>query len=356
MRILLSSRVDAKQRPGGDSIHMWTLADELRRRGHHVFDSAEELEQAPDILFHFNLGRPEQALDHLSRFPKARVFVQTIFVDYRTTDQHASAGTLRKGLTSIVGAGQMELLKEFGRMMKGQRGFPSLSYLAKGHDKAVQAVLDQAERIFSASGEEMVWIKDRYQIRQEACETLLPPLSLLYFDQQNGSKPKEGGGAGGLCVARIEPLKNQLSLIRAWKESFGSLHLVGDPAPNHQAYFKECTREAAGKPIEFHSSKSAEAVRDLYDQIPCHFLPSLMETTGLSTVECLARGGKALVGDRTNLREIFGDRVHYAKPTDVGELTEHIAQMKATPITDHSQWVRTHFHPAAIVDRIEAYF
>ena len=57
MRILLSSRVDAKQRPGGDSIHMWTLADELRRRGHHVFDSAEELEQAPDILFHFNLGR-----------------------------------------------------------------------------------------------------------------------------------------------------------------------------------------------------------------------------------------------------------------------------------------------------------
>ena len=112
MRILLSSRVDARERPGGDSIHMWTLADELRRRGHHVFDSAEELKQAPDILFHFNLGRPEQALQHLSRFPNARVFVQTIFVDYRTTDEHTSAGTLRKGLTSIMKAGQMELLKE----------------------------------------------------------------------------------------------------------------------------------------------------------------------------------------------------------------------------------------------------
>ena len=355
MRILLSSRVDAKQRPGGDSIHMWTLADELRRRGHLVYDSAEELKQAPDILFHFNLGRPEQALDHLNRFPNARVFVQTIFVDYRTTDEHTSAGTLRKGLSSIMGGGQMELLKEFGRWLKGQRSFPSLAYLAKGHDKAAQAVLDRAERIFSASGEELSWIKDRYRICPEACETLLPPLSLLYFDQQNGSKPKESG-AGGLCVARIEPLKNQLSLIRAWKESFGTLHLVGDPAPNHQAYFKECVREAAGKPIDFHSAKSAEAVRDLYDQIPYHFLPSLLETTGLSTVECLARGGKALVGDRTNLREIFGERVHYCKPTDIEALTECIALMQATPLTDHSQWVRRHFHPAAIVDRIEAYF
>jgi hypothetical protein len=355
MRILLSSRVDAKQRPGGDSIHMRTLADELRRRGHLVYDSDEELEQAPDILFHFNLGRPEQALDHLNRFPNARVFVQTIFVDYRTTDEHTSAGTLRKGLSSIMGAGQMELLKEFGRWMKGQRGFPSLAYLAKGHDNAVQAVLDRAERIFSASGEELSWIKDRYRMRPKAGETLLPPLSLLYLDQQNGSKPKESG-AGGLCVARIEPLKNQLSLIRAWKESFGTLHLVGDPAPNHQAYFNECVREAAGMPIDFHSAISAEAVRDLYDQIPYHFLPSLMETTGLSTVECLARGGKALVGDRTNLREIFGERVHYCKPTDIEALTECIALMQATPLTDHSQWVRAHFHPAAIVDRIEAYF
>jgi glycosyltransferase involved in cell wall biosynthesis len=355
MRILLSSRVDAKQRPGGDSIHMRTLADELRRRGHLVYDSDEELEQAPDILFHFNLGRPEQALDHLNRFPNARVFVQTIFVDYRTTDEHTSAGTLRKSLSSIIGAGQMELLKELGRWLKGQRGFPSWAYLARGHDKSVQAVLDRAERIFSASKEELFWIKGRYRIHQEACETLLPPLSLFYFDQRNSRKPKVRG-AGGLCVARIEPLKNQLSLIRAWKESFGTLHLVGDPAPNHQAYFKECTREAAGKPIDFHSAISVEAVRDLYDQIPYHFLPSLMETTGLSTVECLARGGTALVGDRTNLREIFGERVHYCKPTDIEALTEYIAQMQATPLTDHSQWVQTHFHPAAIADRIEAYF
>jgi len=355
MRILLSSRVDAKQRPGGDSIHMWTLADELSRRGHQVYDSIEEIDHSPDILFHFNLGRPEQALNHLSRFPNTRVFIQTIFVDYRTTDEHTSAGILRQGLTSIMGAGHMELVKELGRWTKGQRGFPTLAYLTKGHNRSVQALLDRAERIFSASKEEFLWVQDRYKIHQEACETLLPPLSPLYFDSQNVGTPKNVE-AGGLCVARIEPLKNQLSLIRAWKESFGILHLVGDPAPNHLSYFKECHREAAGKPVQFHSSKGAKDVRKLYDQIPYHFLPSLMETTGLSTVECLARGGKALVGDRINLREIFGERIDYCNPTDVEALTEYIAQMQSTPVTDHSHWVRTHFHPVAIVDRIESYF
>lgn len=54
---------------------------------------------------------------------------------------------------------------------------------------------------------------------------------------------------GVLCVGRIEPRKNQLTLIRALRGTGISLTLVGDPGRFSGAYYRRCLRGRCRRPV-----------------------------------------------------------------------------------------------------------
>jgi glycosyltransferase involved in cell wall biosynthesis len=127
-----------------------------------------------------------------------------------------------------------------------------------------------------------------------------------------------------LCVARIELIKNQLNLVKALNGSRFRLYLVGDPAPNHQGYYRECKKAAAAN-IYFVGSLSQEDLVKYYSKAKVHVLPSWFETTGLSSLEALHCGCNIVVTRHGDTEDYF-DKQHcfYCDPGSVGSIKEAI--------------------------------
>lgn len=94
-----------------------------------------------------------------------------------------------------------------------------------------------------------------------------------------------------LSCGRIEPRKNQLSLIRALKGSGLKLVLIGDAAPGCRDYYNACRSAADDNvtflgPIRHDDPLHASA----YAAASCFALTSWYETPGLAALEAAATG------------------------------------------------------------------
>lgn len=351
MRVLFTSRIDALQRLGGDSIHLRTIAEQMSARGHEICYSLDDCTQPPDIIHHFNIGRPEEGLFAVKKFETAQLIINSIYVDYSATDGVSQSRT-RRFVSTLFGSNTIEVIKELARFVKGQRPMPRLSYLLKGHRQSCIELLKRAQFVISASEIERKSLERDFGGNHFTASILYPPIRKEFVEFPVKETLK---GKGALCAARIEPLKNQLLIIKAWDDAFGELLIVGDPAPNHLSYFEACKKAALNKQIKFLPKVTdVETMIGLYQTYGLHIMPSSYETTGLSTIECLSVGGQCIVSELPIMKEIFGDRVEYVKPGDLKTLKSTIHKtLQKTGNLQTVNWAKTEFHPVHIVDQIE---
>lgn len=151
-----------------------------------------------------------------------------------------------------------------------------------------------------------------------------------YFIQQFGAEPFV------LCVARIEPKKNQLNLIRAVKR-IGNLRLVliGDPVTGCEAYHKRCREEGEGF-TTFISNVPHESpmLRSAYAACAVFVLPSWHDIPGLVVLEAGLAGAKVVSTIGGSTREYFGDHVDYIRPADVRDIQARIVRNLSRPKDD----------------------
>jgi len=124
---------------------------------------------------------------------------------------------------------------------------------------------------------------------------------------------------GVLCVARIEPHKNQLRLIDALRGSGIPLTLAGFFHPDHAAYVQRCRRRAEPS-VDFMIDAGRDELVRLYRSAAVHVLPSWFETTGLSSLEAAASGCAVVTTDRGFAREYFDDLALYCNPGKRGSI------------------------------------
>jgi glycosyltransferase involved in cell wall biosynthesis len=148
-------------------------------------------------------------------------------------------------------------------------------------------------------------------------------------------------------MARIEGIKNQLSLIRAVNGTDLRLYIHGNASPNHQAYYEACKKEA-GPNVHLLPWIPEQKLYELYASAKVHVLPSFFETTGLSSLEAAVMGCNVVVTDRGDVRDYFGDHAWYCDPEDVQSIRQAILDAHAAPyeppfrqyILDHYTWQR----------------
>jgi glycosyltransferase involved in cell wall biosynthesis len=126
-----------------------------------------------------------------------------------------------------------------------------------------------------------------------------------------------------ICVARIEPLKNQLALIRALNNTPFKLLIIGVPAKNHKKYYTAC-KEAAGNKVTFTGYLSQEQLIPYYERAKVHVLPSWFETTGLSSLEAAAMGCNIVITDKGDTKEYFENYAFYCDPASPESIYEAI--------------------------------
>jgi glycosyltransferase involved in cell wall biosynthesis len=335
MEVLMIARATLYKSPGGDTTQVEMTAKYIRLFGVEVTIALadETLDYTKYQLIHFfNLIRPDDILPHLnSGLP---FVISTIFVDYSEYDKQA-----RKGLSGLLfrllSKGQIEYLKAVARyVVKGDK-IKSLYFLLHGQNKSVDYILSRSKLLLPNSHSE-------YR-RLSSFTPLRPPYRKVVnaIDHQvfnNSVKKNPAFDNHILCVGRIEGLKNQMNLIKALLHTDIPLVIIGKPALNQLAYYKECRRLAAtASNIRFIEHIDHAKLAGIYKAAKVHALPSWFETTGLSSLEAAAMGCNVVITAKGDTKEYFGDMGYYCEPDDVESIRRAVIRAYEAPRSTHLQ-------------------
>ena len=116
-----------------------------------------------------------------------------------------------------------------------------------------------------------------------------------------------------LCVANIEPRKNQQELILAARETGRKLVLIGNI--RDKSYYDHCMSIADGS-VEYlgYLDHHDPLLRSAYSACDVFVLPSTLETPGLAALEAAACNARIVITDVGATREYFEDDATYVSP------------------------------------------
>jgi glycosyltransferase involved in cell wall biosynthesis len=116
-----------------------------------------------------------------------------------------------------------------------------------------------------------------------------------------------------LCVGRIEPNKNQLSLIWALRDADLPIVLIGSESVSEYA---DVCRAISGSQVHFLGHLSSQLTASAMCAAAVHCLPSFGETPGLANLEAAAVGCPLVVSNRGAEGEYFGSGALLCDPLD----------------------------------------
>ncbi|MFN2540323.1 MAG: glycosyltransferase [Mycobacteriales bacterium] len=139
-----------------------------------------------------------------------------------------------------------------------------------------------------------------------------------------------------LCVARVEPRKNTLALVRAAREVGLPLVLIGELDPNHASYCAAVMSELDRLPAAAHIPFLAPddpLIPSAYAAARVHALVSHSEQIGVSSLEAGLAGATLVVSQLPSTREVFGELAWYVDPHDQRSIEAALQAAYAAPRT-----------------------
>ena len=327
MKVAFISRSTLHTNPGGDTIQILQTAKQLQQLGLSVdvcLSNETIAYDKYDLLHFFNIIRPGDMLRHIKLSGKPYV-VSTIFVDYYEYEQKSFRG-FRKMIARIFSPDAIEYLKVLARVVVNGEKLASPSYFFYGQRRSVKKVIAGASMLLPNSENEYKRLVTRYQCHQKYA-VVYNGIDAGLFSYNNDRREDDLV----ICVARIEPLKNQLLLIQALNNSPYRLLIIGKPSANQMSYYEECKRQA-GANVQFIDYLPQQELAAYYAQAKVHVLPSWFETTGLSSLEAGAMGCNIVITGKGDTAEYFGKHAYYCEPDSAASILQAVKQAAAAPI------------------------
>lgn len=158
------------------------------------------------------------------------------------------------------------------------------------------------DAIVSQTNQEADFIKKVYGINYNKIYVIPNGVKESILDRYDNQKVKDIV----LCVGRFDRNKNQLSLIRAIKDSDIPLHFVGGPSIDETSYYNKCVQEASkANNIFFHGWLANHSIEltDLYQRAKVVTLISHKEIFGNSLIEGAAAGANLVASNSIPTKE-----------------------------------------------------
>jgi glycosyltransferase involved in cell wall biosynthesis len=326
MRIVFIVRSTLFTARGGDTIQVKETAAALRQAG-VVVDIKKACEKidyvAFDGLHFFNITRPADILLHIKRSNKPFV-ISTILINYALYDKQHRHGLTGK-ILGLFSASGIEYVKTLFRFLARRGKLVSISYLWKGQRRSVKKILQKTSAVLVQAKDEYDDLVKLYGIHKDYY-TIHNGINTNLF-QHSKAIVRENNLV--LCVARIEGIKNQLSLIKALNNTIYRLVLIGDAAPNQQAYYERCRSVAAGN-VFFINHLPQQELAAYYAAANIHVLPSWFEVCGLSSLEAAAMGCRVVITDNGYARSYFNDDAFYCDPAKPESILQAVEKAVAS--------------------------
>jgi glycosyltransferase involved in cell wall biosynthesis len=340
MKVLFISRATLFSGNGGDTVQIKNTALHLQKIGVDVVielcDNKSIDYTAYDLIHFFNIIRPADIIYHIDKSGLPYV-VSSIYLEYKDQTRHARRGFKDK-LLSLFSKNAQEYIKCIARAVMNDEKIVSRKYLFIGHKNSIRYVLKQCRYLLPNSHSEYCRLKQdfpeagRYAAIPNAIDTEVYNISEKALAEKRPDSV--------LCIARFEPRKNQLNIIKALASTPYRLTFAGNIAPNHKQYYQDC-RTAAGDNVEFLDFVPEGKILELYRDHKVHILPSWFETTGLSSLEAAACGCNIVISKMGDTEEYFGNHAFYCYPGST-ESIRHAVEEALNAAPDKSFMERVH--------------
>ena len=337
MRVVFITRSTLYTVKGGDTIQVMKTAEALQTAGVAIdirLCNEKNINYSLfDLIHFFNIRHPADMIVHIEQ-SKLPYVISTIYVDYAKPGNRKSKG-IRDSILNLFSSDAQEYIKTIGKSIIKRERIISRNYIWKGHRNSVRWILSNAALLLPNSENEYkrllhsYGIEKKYFVIPNGADTLL-------FDYRKEELGMKSEGMV-LCVARIELIKNQLNLVKALNDTAFNLYIIGDPAPNHIAYFNECKRIAKSN-IHFVNAMPQEELVQYYKKARVHILPSWFETTGLSSLEALYCGCNIVLTKYGDTKDYFDPAAcFYCDPASIESIRE--AVKKAAQHDTNTQYI-----------------
>ena len=140
-----------------------------------------------------------------------------------------------------------------------------------------------------------------------------------------------------LTVGRLEPRKNHLTLIKAYKLLLETIKdppclvIVGQRDFRYDAIFREITDNKISNKIKILENVDDKWLPHLYRSALLFVFPSVAEGFGIPPLEAMACGRPVICSNTTALSEVVGDAALLVTPTDAEEISEKIRSVIEGP-------------------------
>jgi glycosyltransferase involved in cell wall biosynthesis len=300
-------RFDAFAAPGGGEVQLRSTVAALADLGYdartwHPWDD----ELGPGDVVHFFGSRPEfVAPATAARRRGAKVVVSTVaWFDWRNTVREPGPWPRK-----LIHAARYAARAALPQLPSWRKQLYDTADLLLPNS---QAEADQLERLFQASEAKIRVVPNAADRRFAAADPQL-------FRDRYGSERFV------LSVGRIEPRKNQLSLIRALAGTGVPLVIIGDVVPGHEQYADWC-RRYADTDVRFLGRLAADdpLLASAYAACSTLALVSWYETPGLAALEAALTGTPLVLPIGGCGREYFGDRAEYVAPDNLAAIRQAV--------------------------------
>lgn len=340
MKILMQSRRNLFDLRGGDTVQLEKTKTELEKLGVEVDFS---LDFEPDLsnydLVHLsNVTRIQETYLHVKNAKKQGkpIILSTIYWPMDEFEKMGQVG-IRKFINSHIGIDNIERIKALARYLKDKnsRNEATRNLWKIGYTKMQKYVVNNVDYFLPNSEMEMDEFcrsfgikKEKYKVIPNAIDTSIAKKQ----DENDISEDFKKYKNAIICVGRIEPRKNQLSLVKALDSSDYKLILVGTVSENHRGYFKKI-KKIMNKNSNFYYLPKLDNSKlyQLYKICKVSTLPSWLDTPGLVSLEAAAMGCNLAISPKGSTTEYFLDFAEYCLPDDINGIKRAIDRAYKKP-------------------------
>ncbi len=351
MKVLLRIRSDVKAFPGGDYVQLLQTQRALENAGVtcEVSAGVDPIPQGIDIVHLFNTTRIHETYLQFSEAKKKGFPVVLSPIWHSLKEMARFYAKLYRlpffpissylALKEIYYAGRSNLQ----RLLAATLRFTHLQRM----------VVEGCDAVLPNSQPELQILCDELKAKPRA-SFVVPPSFDLDCKGHGSSATRDGV----LCVGRIEPRKNQLSVIRAFKALPRSTHrlvIYGAINEAHPAYAKKVQQELVHGWVEYGGHVPREEIYLALSKAKALVLASYFETCGYAAMEALSCGAHVCISDTPYTRGFYQAAVSYCNPYCSDSISRGIDSALRKSDADYSDLLRQYSAENTAAQTLEAY-